>query len=533
MEGPISSLKHRRGFTLIELLVVVVIISVLLAIAIPSYLSQQVKAKDTKAKHYLSYAYRNIRSGIPETNNKFPANISMVSWVQQSEPALNASVGNCYALGSLATNAVVVDSGSSSGNLTLCTRSDSGNIWKLAATPTSEPNFLDATVVPLAISGNEITDSVRLAGVQGDGRAPPTSSTGIWEGATNLAPNGGFETNTVGWANRNSGVTISRVTSDRVFGSACLQIVSNGSLSDQGAVTQQASPIAVTANSAYTISFWARYTTLSSGDAQLNITPQPVATAQRTITLTNSWQQYTYTFTNDSNTTMFVIISSVTSSSMTWLLDGFQIEKKPVSSPYVETNGASATRGAARVQIPAALLSPTQGWVAMRVRMGWASSTLPSTFPVFFTWRSGDSSDIIQMVYAGGNIQTERRAAGVLTGVPAKATTWAVGDVMTVISWWTATQSGVSVNGSAATVAANTGNPTTLQSLFDIGSVGGGNSFIDSDVLWLSSGTGIITNTDAAAINGFGNNDPNVSAFSTTTQADFVWNGDTSNGSLK
>jgi type IV pilus assembly protein PilA len=48
--------KHEEGFTLIELMVVVMIIAVLLAIAIPTFLGSQNKAKDRSAQSSLRNA---------------------------------------------------------------------------------------------------------------------------------------------------------------------------------------------------------------------------------------------------------------------------------------------------------------------------------------------------------------------------------------------------------------------------------------------------------------------------------------------
>jgi type IV pilus assembly protein PilA len=46
------------GFTLIELLVVIIIVGVLSAIALPSFLNQSIKAKQSEAKAYVSSLYR-------------------------------------------------------------------------------------------------------------------------------------------------------------------------------------------------------------------------------------------------------------------------------------------------------------------------------------------------------------------------------------------------------------------------------------------------------------------------------------------
>jgi type IV pilus assembly protein PilA len=47
-----------EGFTLIELLVVIIIVGVLSAIALPSFLNQSIKAKQSEAKAYVSSLYR-------------------------------------------------------------------------------------------------------------------------------------------------------------------------------------------------------------------------------------------------------------------------------------------------------------------------------------------------------------------------------------------------------------------------------------------------------------------------------------------
>ena len=56
--GHLLNRKDNQGFTLIELLVVIIIIGILSAIALPSFLNQASKAKQSEAKNYIGAVQR-------------------------------------------------------------------------------------------------------------------------------------------------------------------------------------------------------------------------------------------------------------------------------------------------------------------------------------------------------------------------------------------------------------------------------------------------------------------------------------------
>lgn len=175
----------------------------------------------------------------------------------------------------------------------------------------------------------------------------PSVAVGGSTSSTNLVTNGGFETNTTGWSNGTTAATLTRITSDFHSGAASLQLEITGA--DGRGVTPY-TPGGDLPQSAFTASVMVK-----AGNAEaeaktctLRLTTRPNNSATDfSVALTDDWQRISGSKTPAASQTeldVYVGIFSGGEEGDLVFVDDVQLEMLPYATPYIETDGAAASR---------------------------------------------------------------------------------------------------------------------------------------------------------------------------------------------
>ena len=132
-----------EGFTLIELMVVVLIIAILIAIAIPTFLGARTRAQDRQAQSNLRNAFA-AEKVVFTDNQTFTTNVATLSGI---EPSLNY-VAAANVTAATDAKAIYVVTANTDGTVVLGAKSKSGTCFYMMDSANAPTQFAKDTSAP-------------------------------------------------------------------------------------------------------------------------------------------------------------------------------------------------------------------------------------------------------------------------------------------------------------------------------------------------------------------------------------------------
>jgi type IV pilus assembly protein PilA len=123
-----SRAKDEKGFTLIELLVVILIIAILAAVAIPTFLNQRGKAYDSNAQSMVKNMQTAEETYATNNNGSYSANLSDLTAI---DPSINTGNG---------VTPAVVSANGTSGYVVSATATSTGDAFTISESSGTETN---------------------------------------------------------------------------------------------------------------------------------------------------------------------------------------------------------------------------------------------------------------------------------------------------------------------------------------------------------------------------------------------------------
>ncbi len=195
---------------------------------------------------------------------------------------------------------------------------------------------------------------------------------------------------------------------------------------------------------------------------------------------------------------------------------------KLITSGVVYNADSSANSSRSRntnIQLPENVVSSVQGWVAVRLRMGFPSTTTLTPDPNIFDMSESDAKSHFVYFDAGSDTFHFERTHAATVASPKQS--FVAGAVKTIIATWSTSQIKISVDGAAFSTLNNSDVIAQRPLSFGSSQVQGALRQPNSDYFWAAGGNAFLSDSQALAIHNFGNTDHPAIDFPANTT--FLW----------